>query len=120
VLVVDTVGFEPGILSADGRLPHSQGLHVIEQFTLEQEGRALRRRWVAEDPQYFEGQYTGSDVVFVSDVAYQPTPCEDLSYKSTLPANEGTRSWGLWTGVAAAALLVMAGFAARRRFGRRV
>ena len=120
VLVVDTMGFEPGILSADGRLPHSERLHVIERFTLEQEGRALRRTWVADDPQYFEGQYTGSDVVFVSDVAYQPTPCEDLSYKSTSPADEGGLSWRLWTGVAAAGLLVIAGVAARRRLGRRV
>ncbi len=120
VLVVDTTGFEPGILSADGRLPHGERLHVIERFTLEQEGRALRRRWVAEDPQYFEGQYTGSDVVFVSDVAYQPTPCEDLSYKSTLPADEGRLSWRLWAGVGAGGLLVIAGLAARRRFGRRV
>jgi hypothetical protein len=118
VLVVDTVGFEPGMLSVDGRLPHSDGLHVSERFTLEQDGRALRRRWVAEDPQYFEGQYTGSDVVLVSDVPYQPTPCEDLSYKSTSPAEAGGFSWMLWSGVGAAGLLAVAGLAARRRFGR--
>lgn len=128
VLVVDTVGFVPGMLSVDGRLPHSDGLHVIERFTLEQEGRALRRSWVAEDPQYFEGQYTGRDVVLVSDVAYQPTPCEDLSYKSTsmstslapAPVEEGGFSWRLWGSVGAAGLLVVAGLAARRRFGGRV
>jgi hypothetical protein len=119
VLVVDTIGFEPGILSADGRLPHSERLHVIERFSLQQEGRALRRTWVAEDSQYFDGQYTGADVVLVSDVAYQPTPCEDLSYKSTSPAGEGGFSWRLWTGVAAAGLLIIAGVTARRRIGRR-
>jgi hypothetical protein len=62
---------------------------------------------------------TGADVVLVSDVAYQPTPCEDLSYKSTSPAGEGGFSWRLWTGVAAAGLLIIAGVTARRRIGRR-
>ena len=83
VLVVDTVGFEPGILSADGRLPHSDRLHVVERFTLDPGGRSLTRNWVAEDASYFEGEYTGRDVVHISDVPYQRTPCEDLSYKSS-------------------------------------
>jgi hypothetical protein len=82
VLVVDTVGFEPGILSADGRLPHSDRLHVVERFSLDAQGRALTRDWMAEDALYFEGQYTGSDKVHLSDVPYQPVPCEDLSYKA--------------------------------------
>src|SRR5688572_21233908 len=40
VLVVDTIGFESGILSADGRLPHSDRLHVVERFSLDLDGRA--------------------------------------------------------------------------------
>jgi hypothetical protein len=119
VLVVDTIGFEPGILSADGRLPHSAGLRVIERFTLDEAGRALRRTWVAEDPQYFEGQYTGSDVVHASDVPYQPTPCEDLSYKSPSPAEGGGAPWLVWGGIGAAGLLAVVWIAARRRVGRR-
>jgi hypothetical protein len=118
VLVVDTIGFEPGILSADGRLPHSGGLHVVERFTLDESTRALRRTWVAEDPQYFEGQYTGSDVVFASDVPYQPTPCEDLSYKSGSPAGTA-RAWLVWGGAGAAGLVAAAWITARRRLGRR-
>ena len=51
-LVVDTIGFEPGILLADGRVPHSGQMHVIERFTLEGEGRTLRRSFVATDPLY--------------------------------------------------------------------
>ena len=87
VLVVDTVGFEPGILSADGRLPHSDRLHVVERFSLDASGRMLRREWMAEDPRYFEGEYTGADVVHLSDVPYQETPCEDLSYRSSDDVN---------------------------------
>jgi hypothetical protein len=119
VLVVDTVGFESGILSADGRLPHSDRLHVIERFSLEPEGQALTRSWVAEDPLYFEGQYTGSDVVYVSDVPYQPTVCEDLSYKSSVEG-AGAVSWTLW-GAAGAVGVVAVGWTLirRRRAGRR-
>ena len=113
VLVVDTVGFEPGILSADGRLPHSNRLHVVERFTIDHDRRALTRTWVAEDPLYFEGQYTGADVVFVSDVPYQPTACEDLSYKS--PAEGiGVPPWMLWSGAGVIGVL-LAGWALSRR-----
>ncbi len=44
VLVVDTVGFTPGILSADGRLPHSGGLHVVERFTFDPAKLAAQAR----------------------------------------------------------------------------
>jgi hypothetical protein len=116
VLVVDTIGFSPGILSADGRLPHSDRLHVVERFTLDADGRTLQRSWVAEDPLYFEGQYTGSDVVYVSDVPYQVTPCEDLSYKSR--AGAGAWRWALWGGAGTAGLVLVGWTLARRRFRR--
>lgn len=106
VLVVDTVGFEPGILSADGRLPHSDRLHVIERFTLDANGRTLTRSWVAEDASYFEGEYTGRDVVHISDVPYQQTPCEDLSYKSS--NGEAGRPGWFWVGGASAAVVGVA------------
>src|SRR5690606_27937658 len=95
VLIVDTIGFEPGILSADGRLPHSDRLHVVERFTLDQERMALRRDYVAEDPLYFEGQYTGSDTVLISDLPYHgTTECEDRTYRE-LPA-EGSAEKPWW------------------------
>ena len=114
VLVVDTVGFEPGILSADGRLPHSDRLHVIERFSLDASGRSLRREWMAEDELYFEGQYTGSDVVHLSDVPYQETPCQDLSYKSS---GGDTRDTGrvMLVGVASLIGAVLVGWALMRR-----
>lgn len=117
VLVVDTVGFEPGILSADGRLPHSDRLHVIERFSLDPGGRSLTRRWVAEDASYFEGEYTGRDVVHISDVPYQKTPCEDLSYKSSND-DAGRPRWIALGGASAAVVgvAVIAWRLSRRRY----
>ena len=104
VLVVDSVGFLPGILSADGRLPHSGELHVVERFSLDPETGALRRSYVAEDPLYFEGQYTGGDVVYPSDVPFQVAPCDDRSYKSSTGEQGG--SWMVWAGAALAGVVV--------------
>jgi hypothetical protein len=115
VLIVDTVGFEPGILSADGRLPHSDRLHVVERFWLDPGTGALRRSYVAEDPLYFEGQYTGADVVHVSDVPFQVAPCDDRSFKSSGTA--GRVSWLPWTfaGLAGALVLCLGVMRWRRR-----
>ena len=103
-LVVDTVGFEPGILLADGRVPHSADLHVVERFTLDADGRALRRSFVATDPLYFEGEYRGADTVYVADVPYQPIPCDDQSYKS-----DGETSRLPWILIGATAVGFVAG-----------
>ena len=84
VLVVDTVGFAPGILSADGRLPHGETLHVVERFSFDPERLALTRSYVAQDPVYFVGSFTGADTVFISELPYHgTTPCEDLTVRQT-------------------------------------
>ena len=105
VLVVDTVGFAPGLLSADARLPHSDRLHVVERFWLDQATGALRRSYVAVDPLYFEGEFAGADAVFVADVPYQVTPCDDRSFKSG--GESGIEWWMIWPfgGLAGVALI---------------
>jgi len=82
VLVVDTIGFLPGILNADGRVPHSAGLHVVERFSLDPDVPAVRREYIAEDPAYFEGQFRGSDTMLVSDLPFHgTTECIDQTYR---------------------------------------
>ena len=112
VLVVDTVGFAPGILLADGRVPHSDQLHVVERFSLDPERGALRRSYVATDPLYFEGEYTGSDVVYVADVPYQVTPCDDRSYKTSTESSL-VRPWMIWS-AAGLSIAVVGWWAAAR------
>jgi hypothetical protein len=88
VLVVDTVGFKPGVLSADTSTMHSEELHVVERFTLDRERMALRREYVATDPLYFTGEYRGADVAYPADLPWEPPTCNDLSYAT----GRGTRA----------------------------
>jgi hypothetical protein len=80
VLIVDTVGFKPGVLSADTSMMHSEQLHVVERFTLDRERMALRREYVATDPQYFTGEFRGADVAYPADLPWEAPTCNDLSY----------------------------------------
>jgi len=78
-LVVDTVGFTPGVIAPPVR--NSGELHVVERFTLDPLRWTLKREYVAEDPAYFTGQYVGSDTLLVSDVPYVAHPCNELTYE---------------------------------------
>jgi hypothetical protein len=77
VLVVDTIGFEPGVIAPPIR--HSDRLHVVERYSLDPEKLALKRDYVAEDPLYFTDRYVGSDTVLVADVPYAAHPCRELT-----------------------------------------
>jgi hypothetical protein len=97
VLIVDTIGFAPGILSADGRVPHSGALHVVERFTFDPERLSLARSYVADDPLYFTGEYTGQDTVFISDLPYHgTTECEDRTYRDAETATTEEPWWMFW------------------------
>jgi hypothetical protein len=78
VLIVDTVGFTPGVLSPP--IMNSDKLHVVERFSLDPEKVLLTRSYSAEDPVYFTGQFTGSDVIGVADLPYKPDPCKELGF----------------------------------------
>ena len=77
-LVVDTVGFLPGSLA--GTVPHGTQLHVVERFTLDPQTFALKREYVAEDPEHFTDQYVGSDIVLPADAPYAEDTCKELTY----------------------------------------
>jgi hypothetical protein len=79
-LVVDTVGFSPGIIA--GQVAHGDRLHVVERFTLDTETMALRRDYVAEDPVYFTDRYAGTDTVRPADAPFAVDPCEELTYRN--------------------------------------
>jgi hypothetical protein len=76
-LVVDTVGFAPGMLNA--RLPHSEQLHVVERFWFDPTTRQLRREYTARDPRFLTEAVTGSNAMDISGVPYGAEPCDDLT-----------------------------------------
>ena len=87
-LVVDSVGFTPGIVA--GTVPHGDQLHVVERFTLDPATMALKRDYVAEDPAHFTDQYAGSDIVVPADAPFAEDRCEELTYRNySLEALEG-------------------------------
>jgi len=78
VLVVDTVGFAPGVLN--GPVRHGDKLHVVERFSLDPKTMKLTRAYVAEDPVYMKGQYTGSDTIQVADAPYTQDQCKEQGF----------------------------------------
>ncbi|HTR00196.1 MAG TPA: DUF6152 family protein [Candidatus Acidoferrum sp.] len=80
VLVVETRGFLPGILSADTNTPHSGSMKVTERFRLDVANGALVREFAAQDGVYWTGTYQGSDSVFVSSLPFEKYNCDDRSF----------------------------------------
>jgi hypothetical protein len=72
VLVVDTVGFAPGMLN--GTVPHSEQLHVVERFRFDTKTRQLRREYTASDPRFLSKPVTGSNAMEVSACRTAPSP----------------------------------------------
>ena len=78
VLIVDTVGFLPGILNSP--VHHGEMLHVVERFSLDPQTMELTRSYTAEDPMYLKGQYTGSDVIQPAGVPYAEDRCNEQGF----------------------------------------
>jgi hypothetical protein len=85
-LVVDTVGFEPGVLG--GNVAHTGQLHVVERFTLDPDSMTLQRDYIAEDPAYFTDQYAGTDFVKPADAPFAVDTCRELTYIDYSEATE--------------------------------
>jgi hypothetical protein len=76
-LIVDTIGFEAGLFNS--RTPHSDQLHVTEEFSFDTETQQLRRSYTATDPLYWTREQTGSNATPISTVPYFTEACEDLT-----------------------------------------
>ena len=60
-LVIDTVGFSPGVLTPHPGILHSAALHVTERLTVDPEAMAITLEWTAEDPEYFTEPFSGTN-----------------------------------------------------------
>lgn len=84
VLVVDTIGFEEGILAHRSGMKHSDQMRVVERFRYDENKKHLIRDYVMTDPLYLVGETVGQDVMALSDVPYTPYDCVELSGKNNL------------------------------------
>jgi hypothetical protein len=82
-LIVDTIGFEAGLFNS--RVPHSDQLHVVEEFSFDPDTQQLRRSFVANDPLYWTEERTGSNATNLSTVPYFSEVCEDLTIDEDAP-----------------------------------
>jgi hypothetical protein len=65
---------------------HTDRLHIVERFSLDPAGPTLLRSYTADDPLYFTGTYSGSDMLAVADVAYSPDACNELTFGRPQPS----------------------------------
>lgn len=76
-LVVDTVGFEEGVLSPPTR--SSEKMHIVERFTFDPQKLSLRRDYSVTDPVYLAAPYESYDIMYLSEVPFQKLSCHDLT-----------------------------------------
>jgi len=76
-LVVDTIGFAPGVLNPPTR--SSEQMHIVERFTLDTEKMSLKREYSVSDPVYLAAPYASYDVMYLSDVPFEKQTCEEMT-----------------------------------------
>lgn len=76
-LVVDTIGFEPGLLQAPTR--HSDQLRIVERFSLDPVKMELKREYTATDPVNLAQPYSSYEISLLSDVPFTKEECIELT-----------------------------------------
>jgi hypothetical protein len=88
VLVVDTVGFLPGVLIPIIGVMHSGQMHVAERFTFDPAAKTLTREYRADDPLYLKNPHVGRDVMMISNEPHVPYNCVELSGKNNIRSKD--------------------------------
>lgn len=83
-LVVETVGFEPGVLNHMRGTKHSDQMRIIEHFFFDKDQGHLVREYTVSDPLFLERDTHGADMMAKSDMPYSPYNCEELSGKNNI------------------------------------
>lgn len=78
-LVVDTIGFTAGVFNPLSGEPYGTEMHSVEKFSYDAEAKTLNRSYVATDPDYLNTPYAAQDSMSISDIAYEPYNCIELS-----------------------------------------
>jgi hypothetical protein len=79
VLIVDTVGFEAGVLIPISGIKHSDQMQIAERFELGVDGQTLVRHYTVHDPSFLQGDWIRNDEMRRTDEAFVPYNCTELS-----------------------------------------
>ena len=78
-LVVDTIGFTPGVLHPLQGILSSDQMQTVERISYDAESNSLQRSYEINDPLYLNSVYSASDHQAVSSKPYEPYNCTELS-----------------------------------------
>ena len=78
-LVIDTVGFEAGVLIPHPGVVNTTDMRIVERLTISSDGRNLLRSYEVTDPAYLRAPITGNNSWDRSDVAVSEYDCTELS-----------------------------------------
>jgi hypothetical protein len=76
-LLVDTIGFEPGVLSPPTR--SSAQLHIVERFSLDTAKMALKREYSVTDPIYLAAPYESYDEMYLAETPFEEQVCKEMT-----------------------------------------
>ena len=62
-LVVDTIGMNDRTVVDDFQTPHSEALHVVERYSLLQDGETIEVHYTVDDPETFTEPWTGARIL---------------------------------------------------------
>lgn len=86
-LVIETVGFEAGVLLPHPGLLHSEEMRIVERMTLAEGGNVLLRDYEVTDSKFFTGAFTGSNSWTRSDISVNAYNCVELGGVSNIRQN---------------------------------
>lgn len=79
-LVVDTVGFKEGWLSASGHgIKHSEQMHTVERFDMNEDGTWMIMTYTISDPLYLNEPFTSQLSQRRTNSPFEEYACEDLT-----------------------------------------
>ena len=87
-LIIDTLGFEAGVLFPHPGILHSDQMRVVERIGLSDDGTQLIRSYEATDPLYFSKPIPGRIIWNRSDRALQSFDCVELSGENNIRPNQ--------------------------------
>jgi len=87
-LVIETIGFKPGVLMPHPGLLHTADMRVVERLVLSDDGQHLTREYQVSDPRYLKEPLTGRSVWDRTDIPLSPFNCTELSGASKIRPGE--------------------------------